>query len=93
MKEVNRKFISGQAGNMLIDCIYKIYSVVTPYPIIDDVSIAGFENVTVIHGKGTGALRAKIQNYLKGHHRVESFRLGNWDEGADGATIVTIKRD
>jgi DNA mismatch repair protein MutS2 len=60
---------------------------------LDDVYMAGLESVSVIHGKGTGALRTKIQNYLKNHIRVKSFRLGNWDEGSYGVTIVEMKRD
>jgi DNA mismatch repair protein MutS2 len=60
---------------------------------LDDVSIAGLERVTIVHGKGTGALRTKIQNHLKKHVRVKSFRLGYWNEGSYGATIVEIKRD
>lgn len=60
---------------------------------LDDVFLAGFESVSVIHGKGTGTLRVKIQDYLKNHPRVKSFRLGNWDEGSYGVTIVEIRRD
>lgn len=60
---------------------------------LDDVYLAGFDSVSVIHGKGTGTLRAKIQEFLKKHHRVKSFRLGNWDEGSYGVTIVEIKKD
>jgi DNA mismatch repair protein MutS2 len=60
---------------------------------LDDVYLTGLENVSVIHGKGTGALRIKIQNYLKTHDHVKSFRLGNWDEGSYGVTIVEMKRD
>jgi DNA mismatch repair protein MutS2 len=60
---------------------------------LDEVYMAGLENVSVIHGKGTGALRIKIQNYLKNQVRVKSFRLGNWDEGSYGVTIVELKRD
>ncbi|OQX92355.1 MAG: hypothetical protein B6D58_03350 [candidate division Zixibacteria bacterium 4484_95] len=60
---------------------------------LDDVYLAGFDSVSVIHGKGTGTLRTKIQEFLKKHHRVKSFRLGNWDEGSYGVTIVEIKKD
>mgnify|MGYP000328604608 CR=1 FL=1 len=57
---------------------------------LDDVYLAGLESVTIIHGKGTGALKAKIHQHLKGHNRVKSFRLGNWDEGSYGVTIVEM---
>jgi len=60
---------------------------------LDDVYSARFDNVTIIHGKGTGALKTKIQNHLKNHHRVKSFRLGYWNEGSYGVTIVEIKKD
>jgi len=60
---------------------------------LEDVYRARFDNVTVIHGKGTGALKMKIQNHLKNHHRVKSFRLGYWNEGSYGVTIVEINKD
>ena len=60
---------------------------------LDDVTIAGLKQVTIIHGKGTGALRRKVQDYLSKNHRVESHRLGNWNEGSSGVSIVTLKAD
>jgi DNA mismatch repair protein MutS2 len=60
---------------------------------LDEVSLAGLDRVSIIHGKGTGALRTKIQNHLKNHWRVKSFRLGEWNEGSYGVTIVEIKKD
>ncbi len=60
---------------------------------LEDVYSARFDNVTIIHGKGTGALKTKIQNHLKNHHRVKSFRLGYWNEGSYGVTIVEINKD
>jgi DNA mismatch repair protein MutS2 len=60
---------------------------------LDDAGNAGLETVAVIHGKGTGALRKKVQAYLDQNPRVESFRLGNWNEGSSGVTIVTLKKD
>ncbi len=47
--------------------------------------------VYVIHGKGTGALRKMVADFLRGHHAVESFRLGDWNEGGAGVTIVQLK--
>jgi dsDNA-specific endonuclease/ATPase MutS2 len=60
---------------------------------LDAAAIAGLGQVTIIHGKGTGALRAKIQEHLKNHRRVKSFRLGYWNEGSYGVTIVEINKD
>lgn len=58
---------------------------------LDDAYAAGLDKVRIIHGKGTGALRRAIQNFLGEHPLVRSFRLGNADEGGDGATIVELK--
>ena len=46
--------------------------------------------ITVIHGKGTGALRERVTQLLKGDRRVKTFRLGLWNEGGAGATIVEL---
>ena len=51
----------------------------------------GIEQVTVIHGVGTGALRDGIRNHLKGLKYIKSFRRGAYGEGEDGVTIVTFK--
>ncbi len=51
----------------------------------------GLTEVNIIHGKGTGALRTGIQDYLKHHSLVRSFRNGNYGEGDYGVTVVTIK--
>lgn len=58
---------------------------------LDDAFLAGLNSVTLIHGKGTGALRAAVQRELKNHPRVKSFRLGEAGEGGTGATVVTLK--
>lgn len=47
--------------------------------------------ITVIHGKGTGALRKGIQEHLRKHRYVKSFRLGVYGEGENGVTVVTLK--
>ena len=49
------------------------------------------ETVTIIHGKGTGALRNALHKCLKADSRVKSFRLGNYGEGDTGVTIVELK--
>ena len=48
---------------------------------IDDATIAGLHEVTLIHGKGTGTLRKAISEHLRRHRQVESFRLGKYGEG------------
>ncbi len=51
----------------------------------------GFTVVRIVHGKGTGALRDKTQEVLRGIPAVKSFRLGKWGEGDTGVTIVELK--
>lgn len=58
---------------------------------LDDVYLSGLLQASIIHGKGTGALRAGIHTHLKKHPHVESFRLGTYGEGEMGVTIVTLK--
>ncbi|MBR4288404.1 MAG: Smr/MutS family protein, partial [Clostridia bacterium] len=59
---------------------------------LDDVILTGFETVTVIHGKGTGALKAGLWRYFKKDPRIRSFRLGLYGEGDGGVTIVEMKK-
>lgn len=59
---------------------------------LDDASIIGLSEVNIIHGKGTGALRTGVQDYLKRHPRVKSYRIGNYGEGDAGVTVVTLKK-
>ena len=47
--------------------------------------------MTIIHGKGTGALRAAIQQHLRRHPSVKEFRLGSYGEGETGVTIAELK--
>ena len=57
---------------------------------LDDATLAGLARVRLIHGKGTGQLRAAVQNFLKTHHRVKSYRLGEQSEGGLGVTVVEL---
>jgi len=59
---------------------------------LDALPASGFETGHIIHGKGTGALRKKIGKFLDADPRVESWRLGNWNEGSSGVTVVTLKK-
>ncbi len=65
------------------------WSVVDKY--FDDAAIAGFHTVRLIHGKGTGALRNALWQYLKRDSRVASFRIGQFGEGDGGVTVVELK--
>ena len=58
---------------------------------IDNAVLTGVERVTIIHGKGTGALRAAIQQHLRRHPSVKEFRLGSYGEGETGVTIAELK--
>ncbi|MCX7923929.1 MAG: endonuclease MutS2 [Clostridia bacterium] len=58
---------------------------------LDDASIAGLREVTLIHGKGTGILRSGIHQHLKRHPQVKSYRLGKIGEGETGVTVVELK--
>jgi DNA mismatch repair protein MutS2 len=58
---------------------------------LDNAILVGMHSVRLIHGKGTGALRAALWNYLKRDRRVASFRIGRFGEGDGGVTIVELK--
>ncbi len=57
---------------------------------LDDAVVAGLHKVEIIHGKGTGALRRHIQQFLENDKRVMNKRFGEWNEGGMGVTIVEI---
>lgn len=58
---------------------------------LDDCSLTSLKTIHIVHGKGTGKLRTGIQNYLKKHKHVKSFRAGTFGEGEMGVTVVEIK--
>jgi DNA mismatch repair protein MutS2 len=57
---------------------------------LDDASLAGLEQATIIHGMGTGALRDAVRDHAVAHPLVKSWRAGGRGEGGDGATIVVF---
>ena len=58
---------------------------------IDVAVLQGLHQITIIHGKGTGVLRREIQNHLKTHPSVRTYRLGVFGEGESGVTIAELK--
>lgn len=58
---------------------------------LDDAVLAGYPRVSIIHGKGTGALRKGVQELLKQHRSVKNARFGEQGEGGSGVTIVELK--
>lgn len=58
---------------------------------LDNAAITGVSSVRIIHGKGTGALRSAVHNFLKTHPHIKSYRLGVYGEGETGVTIAEIK--
>ena len=58
---------------------------------LDDATMAGLPEVTVIHGRGEGILKRGLQDMMRSHKHVKRYRKGNFDEGGDGVTVVTLK--
>lgn len=72
-------------GSACDDGIYQLDS------FIDKAVMSNISMVTIIHGKGTGVLRKAVQNRLKSHPSVKSYRSGVYGEGEDGVTIAELK--
>ncbi len=72
-------------GNMVDDACLELDR------FIDNALITGVHEFYVVHGKGTGALRTGVQQYLKNHPRVKTYRIGAYGEGDAGVTVVTLK--
>ncbi|MCH7947725.1 MAG: Smr/MutS family protein, partial [candidate division Zixibacteria bacterium] len=58
---------------------------------LDQAVVAGLGRIYVIHGKGTGTLRRILSDFLMKHPEVDSMRLGDWNEGGAGVTVVKLK--
>ncbi len=58
---------------------------------LDDAYAAGLSRARLVHGKGTGALRRAVQEYLQGHPLVDDYATADPEEGGAGATVVTLK--
>jgi DNA mismatch repair protein MutS2 len=59
---------------------------------LDDAYLAGLPSAYIIHGKGTGALRAAIKELVQKHRFVSSARIGGYNEGGHGVTVVEFKK-
>jgi DNA mismatch repair protein MutS2 len=57
---------------------------------LDEAFLANLGQVYIIHGKGTGALRTGVQEFLRRHKHVKSYRLGNYGEGGAGVTVAEL---
>lgn len=57
---------------------------------INDAVLGNLDHVSIIHGKGTGAMRKVVQEYLKEHPQIKTSRLGTLQEGGDGVTIIEL---
>jgi len=58
---------------------------------LDEAMLAGVDTVRIIHGKGTGKLRAYLHEMLRGDRRIKSYRNGQYGEGDLGVTVITFK--
>ena len=81
-KQVARELdVRGMTGEEALPLIDKF---------IDDAVLAGLHRIDIIHGKGTGALRKRVTEFLTGYPRVKSFHIAEWNEGGMGATVVEL---
>lgn len=58
---------------------------------LDEAYLAHHQSVRIIHGVGTGALKAGLQKFFRGHHHVKTFRPGGYGEGGLGVTVIELK--
>lgn len=86
--KLNKKSVESRVDLRGMDSQEALY-VVDKY--LDEAYMGNLAEVTIVHGKGTGILRKEVSTMLKRHPHVKSFRLGEYGEGGDGVTIVTLK--
>lgn len=79
LREIDLRGTTGEEAEILLD------------KFIDTAILYGLNRLDIIHGKGTGSLQKKVSGYLKRHTHVKSFRLGEWNEGGYGVTVVELK--
>lgn len=60
---------------------------------LDSALLSSWDEVRLVHGKGSGALRQAIHRYLSGQKRIKAYRLGKYGEGDTGVTVVTLRRN
>jgi DNA mismatch repair protein MutS2 len=60
-------------------------------PFLNHASLAGLQEVILVHGIGTGILAKAVRDYLKGHPLVKGFRKGDRSEGGQGVTIARLE--
>lgn len=85
---LNLKSVSSSIDLRGMDAEEAIYDV-DKY--LDEAYLAGLNEVTIIHGKGTGVLRKAITDMLKHHSHVKNYRLGEYGEGGSGVTVAELK--
>ena len=86
--EFNVKFVSPEI-NVIGQNVEEACIEIDRY--LDVCAVNGLRTAKIVHGKGTGALRAGIHQFLKNHPHVKSYRIGTFGEGEMGVTIVEIK--
>ncbi len=98
-KPKQKTVVKSQTGAMTrtvrMECDVRGMAVDEAIPVVDqyldEAVLASLGEVTIIHGKGTGVLRQGIQQHLRHHPHVKSFRLGVYGEGESGVTVVELK--
>ena len=88
-KQINLRANVSPEINLLGNTVEEALSKLDKY--LDDAYMSSLHTVTIIHGKGTGALRSAIQDYLKRCSTVKSFRAGVYGDGEAGVTVVEFK--
>lgn len=86
--KLNMKAVSSSVDLRGMDSQEAIY---TTDKYLDEAYLGGLGEVTIIHGNGTGVLKKSINDLLRSHPHVKSYRLGNYGEGGTGVTVAELK--